>query len=262
VERRSGATVGASAASAAGVETRWLVGAEETGAHDGALLLVEYAPGASHELHRHANCECAILALSGSGLHLAEGAEVRQGEGDAVFVAPGEWHGFRNDGDVPAVTLHLFGGAASLEEAGFEPRGDGGAGGPAQPVKKVELSATPEDTSLREGDGWHGLHVRWLVHSGSVGARLLTMNVTVFDPGGAHELHRHARCEEILYFLEGAATHLTEDGEIPVAAGDATFVGRDEWHGLRNDSDALLRVVGCYAGAGSLDAAGYEVARR
>lgn len=260
MEKRSRATA-ASAASPPGIETWRLIGAGETGARAGALLLVEYAPGATHELHRHPHAECAILVLSGRGRHLAEGAEVDEAEGDAIFVAPGEWHGFRNDGDVPAVTLHLFGGAGGLEEAGVEMLGDGAAGAAAA-VNKVSLAATPEDTSLSAGDGWYGLHVRWLLHAGSVGASRLTMNVTAFDPGGAHELHRHDRCEEILYILEGSGTHLTEEGEIPVGAGDATFVHRDEWHGLRNDSGDTLRVVGCYAGAGSLDAAGYEVARR
>jgi quercetin dioxygenase-like cupin family protein len=260
MEKRSRAAVTASPASPPGIETRWLIGAQETGANQGALMLVEYGVGARHDLHRHPNAECGIVLLSGHGVHLGEGAELAQSEGDAVFVAPGEWHGFRNDGDTPAVTLHLFGGAASLDEAGLEMRPDEAASG-APAVRKVSLATTPEDRDLSAGDGWYGLHVRWLLHSGSVGATQLTMNITEFDPGGAHELHRHDRCEEILYILEGSGTHLTERKEIAVAAGDATFVGRNEWHGLRNDTQTTLAVVGCYAGAGSLDAAGYEVSR-
>jgi quercetin dioxygenase-like cupin family protein len=177
-------------------------------------------------------------------------------------VPAGEWHGFENDGEGTVVTLHLFGGAANLEEAGLEELAGLGSStqlGGGKAVKKVELSSTPEDASLSAGDGWFGLHVRWLLNSETVGARKLTMNVTAFDPSGAHELHRHDGCEEILYIIEGRGTHLSPEGETRVEQGDATFVRANEWHGFRNDPDVVTSVVGCYAGAGSLSDAGYEL---
>jgi quercetin dioxygenase-like cupin family protein len=39
--------------------------------------------------------------LEGACLALSEGGAMRLGEGDAVFIAPGEWHGVRNDSDRP-----------------------------------------------------------------------------------------------------------------------------------------------------------------
>ncbi len=244
-----------------------LIDSAETGATRGALILSKYEPGGRQGLHRHPHSESAILVLRGSGLHLSDGEPAKQNEGDAIFVPAGGWHGFENDGDSTVVTLHLFGGAANLEEAGLEElAGEELAGlrSAAQlrggkAVQKVELSSTPEDASLSAGDGWFGLHVRWLLNSETVGANKLTMNVTAFDPGGAHELHRHDGCEEILYIIEGRGTHLSPEGETRVEEGDATFVRANEWHGFRNDGDVVTRVVGCYAGAGSLSDAGYEL---
>jgi quercetin dioxygenase-like cupin family protein len=45
---------------------------------------------------------------------------VRLNEGDAVYIVQGEWHGVRNDTDRSAVTLVIYAGAGTLEEAGYE----------------------------------------------------------------------------------------------------------------------------------------------
>jgi quercetin dioxygenase-like cupin family protein len=73
-----------------------------------------------HLLHRHPNAEQIMYVLEGSCLGLSEGEPVRLKESDAVFIPQGEWHGVRNDTDRPAVTLVIYAGAGTLEEAGYE----------------------------------------------------------------------------------------------------------------------------------------------
>jgi quercetin dioxygenase-like cupin family protein len=45
---------------------------------------------------------------------------VRLNEGDTAFIAQGEWHGARNDTDQSAITLVIYVGTGTLEEAGYE----------------------------------------------------------------------------------------------------------------------------------------------
>jgi quercetin dioxygenase-like cupin family protein len=125
----------------------------------------------------------------------------------------------------------------------------------------IKLSPTqvPEDRSLGSVSGWVGMSVRWLFTDETVESRALTLNVTTFEPGGAHELHRHAGCEEVLYLLEGSGLHLTDSGERAIAAGEVAYIPASEWHGFRNDGDVPARVLCCYGGVASLDAAGYEL---
>jgi quercetin dioxygenase-like cupin family protein len=84
------------------------------------LLSSELPPGKVHLLHRHPNAEQIMYVLEGSCLALSEGEPARLNEGDAVFIAQGEWHGIRNDTDQPAITLVICAGAGTLEEAGYE----------------------------------------------------------------------------------------------------------------------------------------------
>jgi quercetin dioxygenase-like cupin family protein len=97
-----------------------VINKEDTGARSIILLSAEFPPGKVHLLHRHPNAEQIMYVLEGSCLALSEGEPVRLNEGDAVFIAQGEWHGVRNDTDQPAVTLVIYAGAGSLEEAGYE----------------------------------------------------------------------------------------------------------------------------------------------
>ena len=97
-----------------------VVNREDTGARGIILLNTEIPPGRVHLLHRHPNAEQIMYVVDGSCLALSEGEPVRLREGDAVFIPQGEWHGVRNDTDEPAVTLVIYAGAGTLEEAGYE----------------------------------------------------------------------------------------------------------------------------------------------
>ena len=103
-----------------GLIVKNVINEDDTGARRMILLSSELPPGKVHLLHRHPNAEQIMYVLEGSCLALSEGEPVRLKEGDAVFIAQGEWHGVRNDTDQPAVTLVIYSGAGSLEEAGYE----------------------------------------------------------------------------------------------------------------------------------------------
>ena len=104
-----------------GLIVRNVVNKDATGARRIILLSSELPPGKVHLLHRHPNAEQIMYVLEGSCLAVSEGERVRLKEGDAVFIAQGEWHGVRNDSsDQPAVTLVIYAGAGTLEEAGYE----------------------------------------------------------------------------------------------------------------------------------------------
>ena len=103
-----------------GLIVRKVINKVDTGARRIILLSAELPPGKVHLLHRHPNAEQIMYVLEGSCLSLSEGEPVRLNEGDAVFIAQREWHGVRNDTDQPAVTLVIYAGAGSLEEAGYE----------------------------------------------------------------------------------------------------------------------------------------------
>ena len=103
-----------------GLIVRNVINKEDAGASRIILLSSELPPGKVHLLHRHPNAEQIMYVLEGSCLALSEGEPVRLEEGDAVFIAQGEWHGVRNDTDRPAVTLVIYAGAGTLEDAGYE----------------------------------------------------------------------------------------------------------------------------------------------
>jgi quercetin dioxygenase-like cupin family protein len=103
-----------------GLIVRNVVNKANTGGRKIILLSSEIPFGKVHLLHRHPNAEQIMYVLQGSCLALSEGEPVRLKEGDAVFIAQGEWHGVRNDTDRTAVTLVIYAGAGTLEEAGYE----------------------------------------------------------------------------------------------------------------------------------------------
>ncbi len=103
-----------------GLIVRNVINKDDAGATAMILLSSELPPGRVHLLHRHPNAEQIMYVAEGSCLALSEGEPVRLKEGDAVFIAKGEWHGVRNDTDRPAVTLVIYSGAGTLEEAGYE----------------------------------------------------------------------------------------------------------------------------------------------
>ena len=103
-----------------GLVVRNVINRDDAGAQRMILLSSEMPPGKVHLLHRHPNAEQIMYVVEGSCVALSEGEPVPLREGDAVFIAQGEWHGVRNDGERAALTLVIYSGAGTLEEAGYE----------------------------------------------------------------------------------------------------------------------------------------------
>lgn len=228
-----------------GTHVWWLVNEETVGSRRGVVVLTEIPPGRRHVLHRHPNCEQATYVLSGVGLHLTVGDAVRQAAGDAVYVEPGEWHGFENDSEETVTLVMLYGGVGSREEAGYELHEATGSE-KAGRVKKVSPGGPV-------GDG----EVSWLVTAGTVGARDVALGAFELEPGTAQGLHRHPNADEVVLVAGGGGTHLGESGEDALGEREVAYVPAGEWHGLRVAATTTT-VILAYLGVARPEEAGHE----
>jgi quercetin dioxygenase-like cupin family protein len=124
---------------------------------------------------------------------------------------------------------------------------------------RTRVEDVPLVQGLREDEGWINMHVRFLIDQKSAGADNLVFGWTVMPPGASHERHRHFNADEFLVVMSGAGVVFTDEGEEPAKKGDVVYTPRGHWHGFRNDSDEEALLIWGWVGAGSLEAAGYEV---
>jgi pimeloyl-ACP methyl ester carboxylesterase/quercetin dioxygenase-like cupin family protein len=101
------------------LDVRWVVGA-----HTGASLIAfgqsTYPFRATHENHYHPNAEEVVMVLSGRGTQIVGDTRLDLGAGDICFIPRNTPHritGTSEEEDL--VILWAFGGAASIEEAGY-----------------------------------------------------------------------------------------------------------------------------------------------
>ena len=121
---------------------------------------------------------------------------------------------------------------------------------------KVTLDDTASDAGIPQR-GWVEMDVRWLVTKDTVGAKSTVFGVTMFPPGSKHDLHRHPNVEEVEYLVSGHGVAYVGDDAVELGPGEAVFVPRNEYHGFENTSDDEVVMAWCYAGAGSLEDAGF-----
>lgn len=103
----------------ADMAVQWIVCRDTVGSTHHVVGLTVFAPGAKHHPHRHPDAEEAQYLIKGSGLARVGDKDIVQNAGDTVFVPRGEWHGFENTFDGETVMIWTYGGASSLEEAGY-----------------------------------------------------------------------------------------------------------------------------------------------
>jgi quercetin dioxygenase-like cupin family protein len=125
---------------------------------------------------------------------------------------------------------------------------------------KVSVAGTAVDPGIPER-GWVDMDVRWLVTGESVGAKQTVFGVTTFPPGARHELHRHPNAEEVEYLISGHGVAYVDDDAIELGPGEAVFVPQNSYHGFENTSNAEVVMAWLYAGASSLEAAGFVTRR-
>jgi quercetin dioxygenase-like cupin family protein len=103
-----------------------------------------------------------------------------------------------------------------------------------------------------------GLIVRNVINKDNTGAHRVILLTSELPPGKVHLLHRHPNAEQIMYVLKGSCLALSEGEPVRLNEGDAVYIVQGEWHGVRNDTDRSAVTFVIYAGAGTLEDAGYE----
>jgi quercetin dioxygenase-like cupin family protein len=200
-----------------------------------------------------------MVVLGGSGAVLTPAAEHPASEGTLVYAPRGSWHGLRA-GDQGLRILMIYGGPTSPRDIDYD-NADGVVTDGAAHAVCLNLWDADEVQANDPAQGFHHISARWLVDDEHLGSASFVVGQSGFDARtGIHDLHRHPSGEEFLYLLSGSGLHIDQDGaEIPVQAGDITFVPANEWHGFRNSGDQKALAIFGYFGATSLTAAGYEL---
>ena len=105
------------------LDVRWVVGA-----HTGASLISfgqsTYPTGATHENHRHPNAEEVVMVIQGRGTQIVGDDALDLGPGDICFIPRSTPHRSTGTSEEDLVILWAFGGAASIEQAGYVPLPD------------------------------------------------------------------------------------------------------------------------------------------
>jgi quercetin dioxygenase-like cupin family protein len=103
-----------------GMYVHWLADRDHAGTATTVFNVTQFPPRRSHELHRHPHAEEFFFVLEGGGLHLTDDQPVELVAGDLVFIPRGEWHGFANHTDAPALAVTVMGGVSHYADAGYE----------------------------------------------------------------------------------------------------------------------------------------------
>ena len=105
------------------LDVRWVVGPQ-----NGATLISfgqsTYPRGATHENHYHPNAEEVVMVVSGRGTQIVGDEALDVGAGDVCFIPRSTPHRITGTSDDALVILWAFGGAASMEQAGYVPLPD------------------------------------------------------------------------------------------------------------------------------------------
>ena len=124
---------------------------------------------------------------------------------------------------------------------------------------RTSVDQVPLETGLRRDEGWVDMQVQFLIGERGAGTDQLVVGRTVLPPGARHERHRHPNCDEFLVVMSGRGEIYTNEGEEPAGEGDVIFTPAGNWHGFNNTSDEDVLLIWGWRGAGSLEAAGYEL---
>jgi oxalate decarboxylase/phosphoglucose isomerase-like protein (cupin superfamily) len=102
------------------LDVRWVIGAD-AGASLIAFGQSSYPQGATHENHYHPNAEEVVMVVSGRGVQIVGDDSLEVGAGDICFIPRNTPHRITGGSEDDLVILWAFGGAATLEAAGYVP---------------------------------------------------------------------------------------------------------------------------------------------
>jgi quercetin dioxygenase-like cupin family protein len=123
-------------------------------------------------------------------------------------------------------------------------------------MKKIALADIP--AAIDPHPDLNGSAVKMIIDRHTVGAHRGMLSLAEFAPGGGHKLHRHSGAGQITYLLSGRAEHLTKNGPVPIKAGEAIYIRKNEWHGFRNTGKEKAVLLSLYSPAADHAEAGYE----
>lgn len=126
-------------------------------------------------------------------------------------------------------------------------------------MQKVNIADIPLIVSTNPD--LEGVAVRDVINRNTVNTHRGMLSIAEFVPHGFHKMHRHHASSQISYLLSGKGEHLTENGPVPIKAGDATFVPKNTWHGFCNTGTTKAVLLSIYSPAAHLSEAGYETFR-
>ncbi|MGH8911206.1 MAG: cupin domain-containing protein [Acidimicrobiia bacterium] len=124
---------------------------------------------------------------------------------------------------------------------------------------RINRHDVPVEGGLRSDEGWVNMQVQFLVDQARAGLDDFLLGWTVLPPGARHERHRHPHADEFFVVLSGHGLVYTDHEDETAGEGDAIFTRRGHWHGFNNTGEEDVTLVWGWSGAGSLDAAGYEL---
>jgi quercetin dioxygenase-like cupin family protein len=102
------------------MSVQWIVTRQTVGSERTVFGITTLPPGGRHDIHRHPHAEEVEYLVEGEGLARIGEVDVRMHAGDVVLVKRDEPHGFWNTSETQrAVIVWCYGGAPSLEEAGY-----------------------------------------------------------------------------------------------------------------------------------------------
>lgn len=102
------------------MNVKFLITAESVSSEQTVFGITVFPPGAKHDIHRHPHAEETEYVVEGRGIARVGDDDVSMGPGDVVFVPVDEYHGFYNTSETErAVMVWCYGGAASLDQAGY-----------------------------------------------------------------------------------------------------------------------------------------------
>ena len=124
------------------------------------------------------------------------------------------------------------------------------------PMKK-SFDATPSDAALRAEDGWVDMDVRWLLTRDTRRRRALGLRDHRLPPGveARHPPAPERRGVRVPRLRHGIAR--VGDADVELGPGEVVFVPKNDYHGFENTGDEPVFMIWGYAGAASLDEAGY-----
>ncbi len=92
-------------------------------------------------------------------------------------------------------------------------------------------------------DGVGITHVRFVMGEGDSDAGVRFMHDDTLDPGATIGEHPHEGSEEIYFLVEGCGVMILDGREYPMGPGDVCLCKSGHSHGLRNTSEAPMRLI-------------------